>query len=230
MRQINCIIVDDEPLAIELLEDYVGRVQHLELIGKFDNPIEAISFVNENEVDLLFLDIEMPEINGINFVDVLTRKPFVIYTTAYSNYGVESYEKNALDYLLKPINFDRFLIAVNKLTQSSTSEIKSEKDTLFIKSNGAYVQLKYEEIGFIESLKDYVIFNTENDRFIVYHSLKKLEEIMPMSFQRVHYSYMVNLNKVEKIKDQHLHIFSAKIPISKKHRDHIYELVGKKMI
>ncbi len=230
MKQVNCIIVDDEPLAIELLEDYVGRVQHLELIGKFDNPIEAISFVNENEVELLFLDIEMPEINGINFVDVLTRKPHVIYTTAYSNYGVESYEKNALDYLLKPINFDRFLIAVNKLTQPSSSEIKSEKDTLFIKSNGAYVQLKYEEIGFIESLKDYVIFNTENDRFIVYHSLKKLEEIMPSSFQRVHYSYMVNLDKVEKIKDQHLHIFSAKIPISKKHRDHIYELVGKKMI
>lgn len=230
MKNVSCIIVDDEPLAIELLEDYVGRVQHLELIGKFDNPIEAISFVNENEVDLLFLDIEMPEINGINFIDVLTRKPYVIYTTAYSHYGVESYEKNALDYLLKPINFDRFLIAVNKLTEPSSSEIKSEKDTLFIKSNGAYVQLKYDDIGFIESLKDYVIFNTEKDRFIVYHSLKKLEEIMPSNFQRVHYSYMVNLANVEKIKDQHLHIFTAKIPISKKHRDHIYQLVGKKMI
>ncbi|MEP5612974.1 MAG: response regulator [Cyclobacteriaceae bacterium] len=230
MKQVNCIIVDDEPLAIELLEDYVDRVAHLHLIGTFDNPIEAISFVNENEVDLLFLDIEMPEINGINFVDVLTRKPHIIFTTAYSTYGVESYEKNALDYLLKPINFERFLIAVNKLIQPTSSEIKSDVNTLFIKSNGAFVQLKYDEIGFIESLKDYVIFNTEKDRFIVYHSLKKLEEIMPASFQRVHYSYMANLNKVEKIKDQHLHIFSAKIPISKKHREHIYELVGKKMI
>lgn len=230
MKEVNCIIVDDEPLAIELLEDYVSRVSHLNLIATFDNPIEAITFINESEVDLLFLDIEMPEINGINFVDVLTRKPNIIYTTAYSNYGVESYEKNAIDYLLKPINFDRFLIAVNKINQPSGGEVKSEKDTLFIKSNSAFIQLKYDEIGFIESLKDYVIFNTETERYIVYHSLKKLEEIMPSNFYRVHYSYMANLNKVDKIKDQHLYIFAARIPISKKHRDEVYELVGKKMI
>lgn len=227
---MDCIIVDDEPLAIELLEDYVGRVGHLNLIATFDNPIEAITFLNENEVDLLFLDIEMPEINGINFVDVLKKKLDIIFTTAYSNYGVESYEKNALDYLLKPINFDRFLIAVNKIDQMESGDIKSEKDTLFVKSNGAFVQLKYDEIGYIESLKDYVIFNMENDRYIVYHSLKKLEGIMPSNFQRVHYSYMANLDRIDQIKDQHLHIFSSRIPISKKHREEIYELVGKKMI
>lgn len=226
----SCVIVDDEPLAIELLEDYISRVPGLHLLKSFDNPIEAIGYLNDTDVDLLFLDIEMPQINGMNVVDVLTRKPKVVFTTAYSNYGVESYNKNALDYLLKPINFDRFLVAVNKLNASEGGEIESDSKTIFVKSGGALIRLDYADIGFIESLKDYVIFHTKQEKHIVYHSLKKLESIMPASFYRVHYSYMANLKNVHMIKDQHLHIFDHRVPISKRHREEIYRLVDQQMI
>lgn len=231
MKKINCVIVDDEPYALELLEDYIGRVDYLELIGKFDNPMKAIPFINRQQVDLLFLDIEMPSINGLSLVDVLIRKPAIVFTTAYSEYGAESYNKNALDYLLKPLNFDRFLIAVNKYqSKEQTPELTPERHTIFIKSNGAYIQLNYQDIGYMESLKDYVIFYTQEQRYVVYHSLKKLEKILPNNFQRVHYSFMVNLENVSQIVDHHLHIFNAKIPISRKYRETIYALVAQKIV
>ncbi|AXT20504.1 response regulator [Flavobacteriaceae bacterium AU392] len=230
MKKIDCIIVDDEPMAISLLEDYMNKVEYINLIGKFNNPIEAITFINKNSVDLIFLDIEMPDINGFKLAEMISQNSAIIFTTAYSNYGAGSYDYNALDYLLKPISFERFLISVNKFDSSSNNQIKLEDDTIFIKSNKAYIRLKYEDIGHIESLKDYVIFHTENERFIVYHSLKKLENILPTNFKRVHYSYMVNLENVHKLKDNHLYIFDKKVSISKKHRHSVYELIEKKKI
>lgn len=230
MKKINCVIIDDEPLALELMEDYIQRVQYLNLLGKFDNPLQAIPFINQNPIDLLFLDIEMPEINGLNVVDVLNNRPAIIFTTAYSSYGAASYDKNALDYLLKPINFERFLIAVNKFQQPAEEAVQTQSNTIFIKSNGAYVQLKYTEIGYIESLKDYVMFYTQTERFVVHHSLKKLEKILPSPFQRVHYSFMANLENVSRIKDHHLTIFDKKVPISRKYREEVYQLIEEKMI
>ncbi len=232
MNIIRCAIVDDEPFAIELLEDYISRIPQLQLVTTFDNPLQAFQYFQGQPVDLLFLDIEMPELNGMqlsSMLDPTTTK--VIFTTAYSAYAAESYDKNALDYLLKPIAFERFLIAVNKI-HAFDSRIKFEEkeENIYIKTNGGYRQLTYPEIGFIKAIKDYVMVYTQEKHFIVHHSLKKLEQVLPDSFKRVVHSYIINLKNTSQIKHHHCHIWENKIPISKKYRADIYEEVGKNLL
>lgn len=232
--KINCIIIEDEPLAQKLLEDYINQVEFLELENIFNNPLEALPFLKKNTVELIFLDIEMPKINGMDFLDVLDEQPEIIFTTAYSNYAVKSYESNALDYLLKPITFERFLAAVNKHPMLNSEKFKVEKNqdetSIFIKSDKNLIRLNYSDIYFIEGMKDYVLFYTEIGKHIVYHSLKKLEEILPKQFMRVHNSNIVNLNKIKKIKDNHVYILDRSISIGNKYREEFLRLVNKQLI
>lgn len=232
MNIIRCAIVDDEPFAIELLEDYIRRIPQLQLVATFDNPLHAFQYLQGQIVDLLFLDIEMPELNGMqlsSMLDPTTTK--VIFTTAYSAYAAESYDKNALDYLLKPIAFERFLIAVNKINASdSRVKFEEKEENIYIKTNGGYRQLAYPEIGFIKAIKDYVMIYTQHQHYIVYHSLKKLEQVLPDYFKRIHHSYIINLSNLSEIKYHHCHIWGEKIPISKKYRAEVYEEVGKKLL
>lgn len=228
----RCVIVDDEPYALELLEDYIERIQSLLLIEKFDDPLKAFHFLQEHEVDLLFLDIEMPGLNGMQLMTTLAdHSTQVIFTTAYSEYAAESYDKNALDYLLKPISFERFLIAINKYQAIGQKvHFKQTEQSFYIKTNGGFRKLAYKSIGYIKSVKDYVMVYTATERFMVYHSLKKLEQVLPDDFKRVHHSYMVSLSNIEQVKHHHCHIFGEKIPISKKYRPFIYDEIGRKLL
>ena len=232
MKIIRCAIIDDEPFAIELLENYIQRVPNLELLASFDNPLLGLQQLQTDTVDLLFLDIEMPELTGIELITNLPSKQTqVIFTTAYSEYAVQSYDKNALDYLLKPITFERFLLAINKFeTKDQKVQFAEKEESIYIKTNGGFKKLSYAEIGFIKAIKDYVMIYTKDHHFIVYHSLKKLEQALPNCFRRVHHSYIVNLNNLSEIKYHHCHIWGEKIPISKKYRAEVYEEVGKKLL
>lgn len=233
---ISCIIIDDEPLAQKLLKEYIEFVDFLDLKNCFNTALEALPFLKKNEIELIFLDIEMPGINGMEFANLLKAKSKIIFTTAYSQYAVQSYEKNALDYLLKPISLERFLVAVNKypFTNSKSTSLNKEfevaADYIFVKSNGQYIRLPFDQIGYIEGLKDYVFFHTPDQRYIVHNSLKKLETLLPFSFHRVHYSYIVNLDLVSRLKDNHLHIFDAKIPVSRSYKTEIYQLIKSRTI
>jgi len=232
--KINCIIVEDEPLAQKLLEDYINQVDFLDLLKTFNNPLEALPFLKKNKVDLIFLDIEMPKISGMDFLDVIEEKPEIIFTTAYSNYAVKSYEKNALDYLLKPITFERFLAAVNKLPDLNAEkfiiEESKNENSIFIKSDKKLIRLNFSDIYFIEGMKDYVVFYTEKEKHVVSHTLKKLEEILPQQFIRVHNSDIVNLEKINKIKDNHVYILNTSISIGNKYREDFLRLVSKRLI
>jgi len=232
MNKIRCIIVDDEPFALELLEDYIQRVVQLELIEKFDNPLHAISFLRENDVDLLFLDIEMPELNGLQFMNIQPGiTPKVIFTTAYSAYAAESYDQHALDYLLKPISFERFLIAINKFSiPDQKVNFDATEQSIYIKTNGGFRQLAYADIGYIKAIKDYVMLYTASEHFMVYHSLKKLEQALPASFKRIHHSFIVNLDNTQQIKHHHCYIFDDRIPISKKYRPSVYTEIEKRTL
>ena len=232
MKNIRCAIIDDEPFAIELLEDYIQRVPNLELIASFDDPVLGLQQLQTDPVDLLFLDIEMPELTGMELIATLpSKQTAVIFTTAYSEYAVQSYDKNALDYLLKPIAFDRFLLAVNKFeTRDPKVQVVEKEESIYIKTNGGFRRLSYEEIGFIKAIKDYVMIYTQDHHFIVYHSLKKLEQALPKYFKRVHHSYIINLTNLSEIKYHHCHIWGEKIPISKKYRAEVYEEVGRRLL
>lgn len=231
---INCVIVEDEPLAQKLLEDYIAKVPTLSLQRTFTSPIEASMFLKNTPVDLIFLDIEMQEINGMEFLETLTYKPQIIFTTAYSQYAVESYDKDAVDYLLKPIKFERFLKAVNKIqlkeesSEATIPEVK--KDFLYVKSDRQLVKLQYDDIYFIKSLQDYVVFTLDKQTYVVHHTMKKLETLLPAQFQRVHYSYIVNLDKVQKLQDNHLHVLQERIPIGNSYRDAVLQILKKWLI
>lgn len=230
----HCIIIEDEPLAQKLLEDYISKVPSLELKAIFTSPIQASIYLKNTPVDLVFLDIEMQEINGLEFLDTLTYKPYVIFTTAYSQYAVDSYDKDAVDYLLKPIKFERFLKAVNKIPikeeTAERSESDDKKDFLYVKSDRQLIKLYYDDIYFIKSLQDYVVFTLEDRSHVVHHTLKKLETLLPGQFQRVHYSYIINLDKVQKLHDNHLHVLHERIPLGNSYRDAILQELKKWLI
>lgn len=236
--KISCLIVDDEPLAVNLLQQYIESVPYLELAAKCYNSIEALSFLHKQKVDLIFLDINMPKLTGIELAKTLSPQQKIIFTTAYSEYAVESYELNAVDYLLKPITFDRFIKAVNKVVdhfkvseeeQSIVVPVQEERH-FFVKSGKAIVQIFFHEIYFIEGLKDYVSFHTTSGKHVVYKRMKDLEAILPEQFFRVHNSFIINRQHIRRIEDHHVSIGNELVPVSEKYRDSFYSLINKKIL
>ena len=219
MISINCIIIDDEELARTLLETYVKKVSYLNCLGSFENPLDALSFMKDNSVDLLFLDIQMPEIKGTDFAEIMMKeKTKIIFTTAYSEYALKGFELNALDYLLKPITFNRFLSAVEKFPRNSTKEA----DHLIIKSGYDLHKIDLSDILYIESDSEYVNYHLQNGKKIMANqSLSKLISILPNSFLRVHRSYIVNGQKVSGMKGRELLISEIKIPVSDSYYDSV---------
>jgi len=228
---ISCVIVDDEPLARSLLKDYVSKVPSLKLIDVCASPIAAMEVLNKNNVDLLFLDIQMPEITGISFLKILKKKPMVVFTTAYSEYALESYELDVVDYLLKPITFQRFLQAVDKVSSRLQLQtpaapiIVQEKTTsqtqpfIFVKDGTKLVKVKWDDILFIEGLKDYVTIHTRQQKIVSLQRLKALEDQLPVDlFIRVHNSFIVALHAIDSIHKNEIHIGQAVIPISDSYR------------
>ncbi len=240
--KITCLIVEDEPLARNLLTDYVKKVPSLELVDVCSSPLAAMEVLKQKHVDLLFLDIQMPEITGITLLKILQRKPLVILTTAYSEYALESYDFDVVDYLLKPITLERFLRAVDKASQrldtgNSVAPTKEKlptsesQDFVFVKDGTKLVKIRYADILFVEGLKDYVTIHTRQQKITSLQRLKVLEDTLPANkFIRVHNSYIVALDAIEAIHKGDVQIGSAMIPISDSYKKAFKEFIDKNQI
>lgn len=219
MRTIKCIIVDDEPLAISLLENYVRKVPFLELVFSAENPITALEYIRNNNCDLIFLDIQMPELTGINFMKIVGDSHKYILTTAYSEYALEGYEHHVVDYLLKPISFDRFYKSVEKARERFSFSENKKEPYFFVKSSGQQHRINYNDILYIESIKDYVNIRTTDQEYIVLDTLKSLEIQLSEAFVRIHKSFIVNLDKIKNIGLKKLVLESEQeIPIGESYR------------
>ncbi|HFA49868.1 MAG TPA: response regulator transcription factor [Bacteroidetes bacterium] len=228
---ISCLVIDDEPVARKGIAGYVEQTSFLSLAGTCKSALEANDFLRQQPVDLLFLDIQMPDLTGTDFVRSLENPPAVIFTTAYREYAIDGFELNALDYLVKPISFQRFLKSANKaLThfelinkQESDAPVVKEQDHFFIKSDGRFIKIKLDDVLYFESEKDYVFIYTKQKRYLILISLKQLEkELPPENFLRVHRSFLVSLDKVELMENHKLVIQDKKIPVSRSLQETIY--------
>ncbi len=221
-----CITLDDEPLALDLLEVYIQKVDFLELKGAFSNPFEASDFMQKNKIDLVFLDIQMPDITGIQWLKSIENPPIVIFTTAYSQYALEGFNLDVLDYLLKPFDFERFFKAATKandyflLLQKPDNEVVKD-DFIFVKADYQNVKINFDEILHIESMDDYCrIFLTSGKPVLTLMALKNLVEMLPAAqFKRVHRSHIINLTKVEKMTKKTIFIGKKEIPIGERYKD-----------
>jgi DNA-binding LytR/AlgR family response regulator len=220
--KIKCVIIDDEPSAIKILKDYVASIPEMELLESFTEPVKAVSFINDNEVDLLFIDIQMPDLNGFDLVSKLKYKPLLIFTTAYEQYALEGFKIDAIDYLLKPIDFDDFSKAANKaiswfnVKKQSTEKplVKSNKNFLFIKSEYRIIRIELNDITYIEGINEYVKIHLVTGKPIMtLMRMKNFEQQLPEDiFMRVHKSYIVNLTKVKTI-ERNLIIYDGGVVI-----------------
>ncbi|MBQ4162180.1 MAG: response regulator transcription factor [Parabacteroides sp.] len=235
MKTLTCIIIDDEPLAISLLESYVNKTPFLTLIGKFNNALNALPTLNNQPVDLLFLDIQMPDVNGMEFSRILKTDVRIIFTTAFAQYALESYKVNALDYLLKPISYPDFLKAANKALQwfELTHTIENETESIFIKTEYKLVQVELRKILYIEGLKDYVKIYIENEPHPILSlmSMKSLEETLPKNrFIRVHRSFIVQPEKIKVIERNRIIFGKEYIPISDNYKQKFMEFLSQKAL
>lgn len=236
---MKCVIIDDEPLAVDLLKEFVSKVDTLELVNTFTNAIDAISIINQSNIDLIFLDIEMPHFSGIDFINAIEKKPLIIFTTAYSDYAVEGFNLGAVDYLVKPIPFHRFLKAVVRAQQIfaplnlpqnnpvvAIPEIKP--DFMFVRAEYENVKLNFSDILFIEGLKDYVkIYTTDNKYILTLLSLIKLENLLSTKgFSRIHRSYIINIKHVKSIQKNKVIIADKRIPISESYKTSFFEKIN----
>lgn len=227
---INCLVVDDEPVARKGLAGYVDQIPFLELGGVCKSALEANEVLHQQKVDLLFLDIQMPDLTGTEFIRSLDSPPAVIFTTAYREYAIEGFELNALDYLVKPISFQRFLKAANKALsffemqrQPVPRPLEAEPGYFFIKSDGQFIKIKLDDVLFFESEKDYVFIYTTQKRYLTLLSLKQLEkELPPEKFLRVHRSFVVSTDKIDLIDGHQIVIKDKRIPISRGFQETIF--------
>ena len=223
MRKLNVIIVDDEPLAINVLKNYIRQIKELELVTTFSNAVDASSFLQSNEVDLIFLDIHMPILDGLEFLKTLRKAPMVIITTAHEEFALESYELEVLDYLVKPIPFPRFLKAVNRIMKLKKIDITSDKGninehpSIFVKVDKKKLQKIYlDEIIVIESLKDYIRIKTTTGKYIVHKTLTSFTEELPSNqFIRIHRSFTICIDKVQVVEGNSVEIDNTRYTIGR---------------
>jgi DNA-binding LytR/AlgR family response regulator len=245
--KIRCIITDDEPLAIEILENYVQRLDGWEIVGKCRSAIETFSILQNTEVDVIFLDISMPKLSGIDFVKSLKNLPPIIFTTAYREYAVESYELNALDYLVKPISFERFLKAVGKLalpfsskppplladSQTSEAQIALEStvqeannDFLYLKADRKTYKIPFKNIFYIESVKEYIAVHTTQESIISYQAISHIEKDLPTdSFLRIHRSFIVAKDRITAFTAHSVHLGEKELPISRGYKEEVSKIL-----
>lgn len=240
---INCVIIDDEPLAREGLASYVREIDFLHLVDTCENPLEVIKLMNKHTIDLIFLDIQMPKMNGLDFLKAVQQPPIVVITTAYPTYALEGFQLNVLDYLLKPITFDRFFKSVKKATDyyhlinrpndpaakndsSGITKTDPTDDYFFIRCGSKYEKIHFDQILYVEGMQNYVTIYTQKGKFITLLYLKNLEENLDSRFFiRVHKSYIVSIDKIEGIEGNEIFIQSHRIPMSRNYRDQVLQKV-----
>lgn len=232
MQQLKILIADDEPIARDIIIAYVAKMPMLEVAATCQNAIEVFETLNKQTIDILFLDINMPEISGIDLLKSLRNPPLVIFTTAYSEYAVESYELNAVDYLLKPISFERFAKAVNKaisLREEKPPGTPTQDNSLFVKSDGKLVRIDINELLLIEGVKDYVKLWAGDKPLMVHSTMKNMEEQLAQyqHMVRVHKSYIVNLSKVREVEGNALRLGQHEVVIGSTYREKVFELLDK---
>jgi DNA-binding LytR/AlgR family response regulator len=222
---MNCIIIDDDLMSRRIIEEFVNRTDQLNLLSSYENAVDAINaFSTEEDIDLIFLDIEMPEMSGIDFLETLTNPPQIIIISSKDKYALDAFNYDVTDYLLKPISYSRFFKAVNKANVRFKNKVDTKDDEIFIKKNSALVRLKYQDILWVEALENYVIFNTFNEKYTIHFTMKAIEQKLPSNrFTRVHRSYIVNTSSINVIEDNAViiktHDGSKSIPIGKSYKD-----------
>ena len=232
---LTCLIIDDEPLARKGLREYIADVEFLQLAGEFENPLRATDALLNKKIDLLFLDIQMPKITGLEFLKTMSNPPLVIFTTAYPQYAVDGFELNAVDYLLKPFSFERFWKAVLKArTQFETGKVAPlqsmivEDEYFYVKTDNKLVKINYSDILYIEALQNYIAVHTTSRKYITYLTFKSIEESLPNTiFLKVHKSYLVSMSRIESIEGNEIIIGSHHIPISRNMKDAVMERILK---
>ena len=228
---ISCLLIDDEPLALKLLEDYVSKTPYLKLAGKFDEPLKALSFLQSEKVDLLFLDIKMPDISGIDFFKSLSDKPEVIFTTAHTEFALNGFELKAMDYLLKPISFEKFITACNRVKdylETKNGKNHRDRDYFFINVTHKLHKIFYRDILYLEGFKDYTKIYLVNSTspLLVLHNLKYFEEQLPESeFIRIHRSYIVPVRMLNTISRKAVTIGNKNLPVSDNYRNNLFSFV-----
>ena len=228
--QINCAIIDDEPLSRKGLKEYLADISFLNLVAEFSNPVEAADSISIKEIDLLFLDIEMPRITGVDFLKTLSNPPAVIFTTAYSRYALDGFELNALDYLVKPISFDRFLKACLKAKEYFELRSANKKlpgtpaatDHFFIKADNKLIRIALDKILFIEAVQNYVTIHTSTKKYLSYLTFRSVEEYLPPGkFIKVHKSYIVSAAKIDSIEGNDIRMGTHHIPVSRNLKEEV---------
>jgi DNA-binding LytR/AlgR family response regulator len=210
---LHCIIVDDEPGARKLLEEYIEDIDFLQLVGKAENPLKANALLNSQQVDLMFMDVDMPKMSGIEFLRSLPAIPPTILTTAYTEYAIEGYELDVLDYLVKPISFERFLKACNKAREYCSAP--ATPDHFFVKCDGRIEKVLYDELIFVEAMLNYVVLHTETRKLIVHLTIKGISEQLPVKhFLKIHKSTIININKVKSIEGNEINLGKSRVVIS----------------
>ncbi len=224
---LKCLIVDDEPIAQNIVKGFIADVPNLEVLGICDNAMEALQILREHHVDILFLDIEMPKITGLSFLKTLTNPPSTIITTAYREFALEGYELNVVDYLLKPFSFERFLKAVNKVntqTESKTPEVETALKTYeYFKVDRKNIRVDYNDISYIEGLSNYVKIHLLKEHLVVYHKLIDLEKLLPpKQFVRIHKSYIIALDKIKAYGSDYVEIADKQLSIGNTYKDRFF--------
>ncbi|HEX3008213.1 MAG TPA: LytTR family DNA-binding domain-containing protein [Bacteroidales bacterium] len=242
---MKCIVIDDETLARRLLSDHIAKIPGIEVVAQCENPLQARAELAKHKIDLMFLDIQMPEITGIDFIKTLKDKPLTILTTAFPDYALQGYELDIIDYLLKPISFERFYQAVNKAMdylqhQSGKKSVEVlaenesdiyEKGYFYVKADYKIVRVNFCDILFVEGMKEYVRIHTENKRIVTYISLQKMTELLPAEhFFRIHKSYIVNLQKIDTIQGNLITIGGQQVSVSKSQHSEFIERINRRLI
>lgn len=217
-KNISCIIIDDEPLSAELLESYAKNCADTLLVQKFTNPIDALHFLETNKPDLILLDVQMPELNGIQFIQILQKKSLIVLTTAYPEYAVNAFDLDVVDYLLKPIAYERFIQAISKVkeqlaAQKSITEHKDVTDYFFVKSEYKMLKVYFKDVLYLEGLRDYVAIHTKLCKLLTLQSMRSFEQNLPPNFTRVHKSYIVNTNEIASVNSNSVLLGKTVIPI-----------------
>lgn len=234
---IRCIIVDDEPWAIDLMKSYISKIDFLQLVFASENPVQALNYIGNEKVDLIFLDIQMPELTGIQFMKLLNKGAKVIVTSAYSQYAIDGYEHDVLDYLLKPIEFDRFFRAARKAKESLSplqnipalaEPFGAERHFIFIKTDGKLVKVNFSDMLFIEGLKDYISIHTKKGALISLDSLLNMESLLPPTlFIRIHKSFILNIDKIDVVEKNRVFIGEKVIPVGELYKEKLMKILGK---
>ena len=220
MSNLRCIIVEDEPLAVQIIADYISRIPFLELQATFKDAILATEFLRNNSTDLIFLDIHLPKLKGMAFLKTLVNPPAVIITSAYHQYALEGYELNVTDYLLKPIEFERFLAAVNKVRRAQTERRGDDKDFIFINVQKKKVKISFSEIIYIESQREYIKIVTTKNEYLSKISTHEIEDLLPAHlFKRIHRSYIIAVNRIDSYTAEMVDVNGQSIPIGRGYRD-----------